>query len=411
MDGNKLTQQSGKRKLWKIVGWGVVAFTVAAAVLLTLRLVLINDEPVITGSLIESAPVETIPVVGGELSSRILFSGTVVTARAVENEARMPSGEVEWAQVFSQFNTFNPEQYDEWIIDMECPVTTNDIPYRTQVQNTVFNCPPTVFPEMSKYFTVANIANNHTRDQGDAGFTESRESIIEGGLQSVGHWDPRESADACEVTAMTVTIDQNNDGPRKAELPVALCAFHHFEKPPTASDFDIISEYAGVMPVIGLMQVGAEYRASSDARQQEVGRALIDAGAEFVVGNSPHWVQETDVYKDKLIVYSTGNFIFDQLDDETNRGLSLDVSVSAELDQNILDWAALAESCKPELFKDDCLVQANTSNLQKMNLTYEFDIVGSSGGYRQLTQLASNELQRAIEKRADWTNTLQKLGQ
>ena len=79
-----------------------------------------------------------------------------------------------------------------------------------------------------------------------------------------------------------------------------------------------MKKYADIMPVVGLMQVGQEYVAKAGSDQEFVGRSIIDGGAEFVIGNSPHWVQNSDVYKNKLIFYSTGNFIFDQLDKETN---------------------------------------------------------------------------------------------
>jgi poly-gamma-glutamate capsule biosynthesis protein CapA/YwtB (metallophosphatase superfamily) len=44
--------------------------------------------------------------------------------------------------------------------------------------------------------------------------------------------------------------------------------------------------------------------------QQPVGRALIDAGADLVVGHHPHSLQGIEVYQGKPIVYSLGNFIF-----------------------------------------------------------------------------------------------------
>ena len=39
--------------------------------------------------------------------------------------------------------------------------------------------------------------------------------------------------------------------------------------------------------------------------------ACIDAGADLVLGHSPHILRKIEVYRNKLIVYSLGNFIFD----------------------------------------------------------------------------------------------------
>ena len=45
----------------------------------------------------------------------------------------------------------------------------------------------------------------------------------------------------------------------------------------------------------------------------ELGHLAIDAGADMVVGNHPHWVQGLEVYKNHLITYAQGNYVFDQV--------------------------------------------------------------------------------------------------
>lgn len=57
---------------------------------------------------------------------------------------------------------------------------------------------------------------------------------------------------------------------------------------------------------------GTEYKELPDQRQRDIGRFAIDAGADLVIGNHPHWIQPIEIYKDKLITYAHGNFIFDQ---------------------------------------------------------------------------------------------------
>lgn len=57
---------------------------------------------------------------------------------------------------------------------------------------------------------------------------------------------------------------------------------------------------------------GVEYRNQPDQRQKYLGRFTVDAGADLVIGNHPHWIQPIEIYKDKLITYAHGNLIFDQ---------------------------------------------------------------------------------------------------
>lgn len=45
----------------------------------------------------------------------------------------------------------------------------------------------------------------------------------------------------------------------------------------------------------------------------EIAHAIIDAGADMIIGNHPHHVQAVEVYKGKLITYAHGNFIFGQM--------------------------------------------------------------------------------------------------
>lgn len=64
---------------------------------------------------------------------------------------------------------------------------------------------------------------------------------------------------------------------------------------------------------------GVEYRDSAVSGQQKLAHAIIDAGADIIIGSHPHWVQNFEVYKDKPIFYSLGNFIFDQTHTQETR--------------------------------------------------------------------------------------------
>ncbi len=64
--------------------------------------------------------------------------------------------------------------------------------------------------------------------------------------------------------------------------------------------------------VIVTFHWGVEYRNQPDDRQKYLGHLAIDAGADLVIGNHPHWIQPVEIYKDKLITYAHGNFVFDQ---------------------------------------------------------------------------------------------------
>src|SRR5690606_2312827 len=67
---------------------------------------------------------------------------------------------------------------------------------------------------------------------------------------------------------------------------------------------------------------GVEYVSQPSERQRKLGMLAIDSGADLVIGNHPHWIQPIEIYKDKLITYAHGNFIFDQMwSEKTKEGV------------------------------------------------------------------------------------------
>lgn len=62
-------------------------------------------------------------------------------------------------------------------------------------------------------------------------------------------------------------------------------------------------------------------------------RHFIDMGADAIVGGHPHIPQSHEMYKDKLIIYSLGNFCFDSLKEE-NRMWNTGLLVSLKMDDS-----------------------------------------------------------------------------
>lgn len=66
---------------------------------------------------------------------------------------------------------------------------------------------------------------------------------------------------------------------------------------------------------------GVEYEKEPRPWQKQLARQIIDSGAKLVIGHHPHVTQPTEKYKNGLIFYSLGNFVFDQMwSEETKKG-------------------------------------------------------------------------------------------
>ncbi|MBN1628639.1 MAG: CapA family protein [Thermoleophilia bacterium] len=84
-----------------------------------------------------------------------------------------------------------------------------------------------------------------------------------------------------------------------------------------ASDFCIVSFHWGV-----------EYDASANWAERDLAHRVVDAGADLVLGHHPHVIQGLEVYKNKLIAYSLGDFVFDHYSRATGEAFVLQVVMS-----------------------------------------------------------------------------------
>ncbi|HUG56205.1 MAG TPA: CapA family protein, partial [Candidatus Limnocylindrales bacterium] len=79
--------------------------------------------------------------------------------------------------------------------------------------------------------------------------------------------------------------------------------------------------------VIVMPHWGIEYEARPRPWIVEAARAMVEAGADVIIGDHPHWVQPIEVDRGAFIAYSVGNFVFDQMwSEETRRGTILRLS-------------------------------------------------------------------------------------
>lgn len=76
------------------------------------------------------------------------------------------------------------------------------------------------------------------------------------------------------------------------------------------------------------MHWGEEYKNRASDNQVEIGQQLVDAGADVIIGHHPHVDQEIERYNEGWIIYSLGNFVFDQSwSQETMQGLLAEIQI------------------------------------------------------------------------------------
>ena len=342
------------------------------------------------------------------ITSNVLFLGNTYWGRYI-NDWSMASV-LKYEYPFSRLNEFNRDQYDAWVSGLECPTVDGlNITSAEEDSTLNFNCSPDYLPQAAKWFTAFTLANNHTDNQGEDGFTETKAHLEENGIQYFGHYDYKNIDDVCEIISLPVSIAKTDGSKAKGALPVAMCGYHGVFGIPKDEAVAKITEYSSYMPVIAMPHMGEEYKSSPDTLKTNFYHSLIDAGADMVLGDHPHWIQTSESYKGHLIVYSMGNFIFDQQDNiEVTRSAGINVAMTInESDAIILQkWLDIGKTCMT--FKDDCLSQIKQLSLKKLSISYKFGVVGTNDAAK-IVKPATVEQQTSILQRLDWQDTMSQL--
>ncbi|MDO8582357.1 MAG: AmmeMemoRadiSam system protein B [bacterium] len=179
-----------------------------------------------------------------------------------------------------------------------------------------FTFDPALLPTLKKIgFTLFSQANNHTLNFKQQGLEESAQAIEKIGLNWFG--DPLNN----NLHSFTTTIRGQK---------IAFVGYHEF----AYQGLDAVLNEIYVLKKSGNFVIvyphwGMEYNKSMTQGQINTAHAFIDAGADAVIGSHPHVIEPMEIYKNKAIFYSLGNFIFDQeFSQATREGLAVGIALT-----------------------------------------------------------------------------------
>lgn len=243
--------------------------------------------------------------------------------------------------------------------NLETPVSERGTPAEKWIN---MRMPPALLADVSDLgFDILTLANNHMLDFGEVAFRDTLDHLraqdltyVGAGLDLDAAWRAQvvhvgESRIAFLGAASTLSPGSAATEDKLGVAPIRVSEAYHvdpaasLEQPGSApyvhtrawredleraiaaveaarcqADYVILAMHWGVPPFWrSRFQDGlADY-------QVEVGRALIDAGVDVIVGHHPHSLQAVEVHCGKPIFYSLGNFVFHH-----NRGPVSDTPVS-----------------------------------------------------------------------------------
>ncbi len=183
-----------------------------------------------------------------------------------------------------------------------------------------FRTPTMLAPRLTEAgFTHMNLANNHANDLGGAGRASTEQVLDSLGIRWYGPLD-------------RITVDTVRRG--DSVTTVGLVGFTTYPYAYNLLDIDrsaavvdsvrplvdvlIVTFHGGAEGAKALRTAQAAESLGSEPRGdlRRWARAVIDAGADAVVGHGPHVLRGMEFYRGRLIAYSLGNFL-------TYRGFNL----------------------------------------------------------------------------------------
>jgi poly-gamma-glutamate synthesis protein (capsule biosynthesis protein) len=198
--------------------------------------------------------------------------------------------------------------------------------------------------------SVANVANNHVLQHGATAFHDTVARLHDEGITVVGLDDG--TSRACRLAVTEV-----NDI-RIAWLGYAFETDKYWHGPPLYAFgprcelATAIAEARRTADIVVLsLHWGDEFIDVPSSREIALGRALIDAGADVVLGHHPHVMRGVERWGQGVIAYSLGNFTFDMLWHEWLRvGLVLRLTVSRRGVERVdTEFVRIEDDCQPRL--------------------------------------------------------------
>ncbi|MEO6590073.1 MAG: CapA family protein [Pyrinomonadaceae bacterium] len=159
-------------------------------------------------------------------------------------------------------------------------------------------------------FDVMSLANNHAGDFGDYGRESTRKTLDALGIKYAGSDKEQFSTTYIESKGKTIAFvgfAHNNIVPNVNDLATARQLVSEAHK---KADLVIVSFHGGSEGTDAQHVPNRTEYLGSEARGNLplFAHTVIDAGADLVLGHGPHVLRGMELYKNRLIAYSMGNF-------------------------------------------------------------------------------------------------------
>lgn len=253
------------------------------------------------------------------------------------------------------------------MVNLEGPISATAITPDNTANNLIFNFPPKT-PDVLDWLHInaVSLANNHTNNAGSSGLENTKKMLGEKNITYIGQQSElndnsvrRFQSGNQKISVITINLLETED----ELIPI-------IQKEKQDGNFVVIFSHWG-----------NEYEKTHSQSQEKTAHSWIDAGADLIIGSHPHVVQDAEIYQSKVIFYSLGNLLFDQMfSSETQRGLVLAGRVRNNQLEEIVILPTVQKNLKPQLLsgseKTDLITKFRKNlGLEKENKDYGYDMI------------------------------------
>lgn len=255
----------------------------------------------------------------------VLSMGDIIFHQATYLNFKDENGNYDFTHFFKEME----EEYKDKLVVGNFETTVN--PERKISGFPMFNTPATAVAAIKNAgIDVLTTANNHCIDTGSRGIATTIEEIEKNGIEHTGTFTDPDKRGGIIVSRTGINIGilayseifNGNDAGLKRE---DLYMINPLNEDKITADIKELRD-KGADFIVVYPHFGIEYSFSPSNTQKYWTEYILNAGADMVVGSHPHVPQKAEILNingvDKLAVYSLGNFISNQREDNIGKKLT-----------------------------------------------------------------------------------------
>lgn len=228
---------------------------------------------------------------------------------------------------------------------------------------------------------IVGLANNHVYDYGEEAFLDTLDTLEEAGILFVGAGRNLEEAMTpvyMELQGKTIAFvaasraEKNKMTPQATENTPGILRCYDT----ALFDEEIAMAAQNADIVIALPHWGTEYSTVLEQVQIDTAKEYIDAGADVIIGAHTHCLQGFGFYEGSPIIYSLGNYWFNEKTLDTMLITLHCYGDSDSDDMDVVITPALQEGCQTRIVSDSRKQRELYDYLESISIDVRIDDAG-----------------------------------